>query len=271
MDLYHSFIEATGILYIKVFVGRFFFFDLWSINHMWTGFMLFLILSALRVKKPLSIIVICLLGYEVFEILLTYFATNIFIPEIIKDQFTDIFIGLTGSVIGFLFISNYDNLSRRYCFVVQNAIIFFISMSFSFLWLVFSHVSVSLKGYACVGINLTIFFLWLSQAFITIVSFRKYGLMKRLRPWIVFIVTFSLATLLNFCLISLPSFSELKPNVLFSWLSSIRIKLIFFPLLPFLLLAAHKAFNQLVLKAQRGYSKARLSYVKSIPEPETTA
>jgi len=132
MDLYHRFIEATSILYTKVFVGRFFFFDLWSINHMWTGFMLYLILSGLRIKKPFTVILVCLFGYEVFEISLTWFATSIFIPEIIKDQVTDIFIGLTGSFVGFLFLSNYDFLINRFHLVVQNVFIFFISMSFSF-------------------------------------------------------------------------------------------------------------------------------------------
>jgi hypothetical protein len=250
MDLYHSFIEATGILYTKVFVGRFFFFDLWSINHMWTGFMLFLILSSLMFKRPLAVIAICLFGYEVFEILLTYFATNIFIPEIIKDQFTDIFIGLTGSIIGFLLIFNYAYLNDRFHQLMQNVFIFFISMSFAFLWLVFSRVSVS----DLTSLNLIIFFLWLAQAFITIVTFREYGLWRSIRPWAIFILTFILATILNFFLLSLPLLSD----HLILWLGSIWIKLILFPLLPILLLAAHEAFIRLVSKAQKGFSNTRL-------------
>jgi hypothetical protein len=262
MDLYHRFIEATSILYTKVFVGRFFFFDLWSINHMWTGFMLYLILSGLRIKKPFTVILVCLFGYEVFEISLTWFATSIFIPEIIKDQVTDIFIGLTGSFIGFLFLSNYDFLINRFHLVVQNVFIFFISMSFSFLWLVFSHESVCLYGPSCRETNFIIFFLWLAQAFITIAVFRKSGLLKNIRPWAVFVVTFILATVLNFCLISLPKASGLKPDNLIYWLSSTRIKLILFPLIPFLLLAAHEAFLKLVLKARKEYFNARLSLMK---------
>jgi len=262
MDLYHRFIEATGILYTKVFVGRFFFFDLWSINHMWTGFMLYLILSALRIKKPFTVILACLFGYEVFEISLTYFATSIFIPEIIKDQFTDIFIGLTGSFAGFLFVSNYDFLISRFHNVVQNAFIFFISMSFSFLWLVFSQKAVCLDGDSCTEINLIIFFLWLTQAFITIAVFRKSGLLKSIRPWAVFVVTFILITVLNFCLISLPKISVIRPDNLLYWFSSMRVKLIIFPFLPFLLLAAHETFIKLVSKARKGYSNARLSLMK---------
>jgi hypothetical protein len=261
MDLYHSFIEATGILYTKVFVSRFFFFDLWSINHLWSGFMLYLILSGLMIKKPFTVILICLFGYEVFEISLTYFATNIFIPEIIKDQFTDIFIGLTGSFIGFLFLSNYDYLMNRFRIVLQNAFIFFISMSFSFLWLVFSHKSVCLDGNSCVKINLIIFFLWLSQAFCTIASFTKTGL-KGTKPWVVFGLTFLLTSILNFFLISHYKITYLKIENLVSWLSAIRIKLLLSPLIPIILISAHWAFIKLVLKARRGYSDSRLKFIK---------
>lgn len=262
MDLYHRFIESTSILYTKIFVGRFFFFDLWSINHMWTGFMLYLILSVLRIKKPFTVILVCLFGYEVFEISLTYFATSIFIPEIIKDQVTDIFIGLTGSFAGYIFLSNYDFLISRFQIVVKNAFIFFVSMSFTFLWLVFSRESVCLDGTSCTGINLIIFFLWLTQSFITIAVFRKSGLLKSIRPWGIFVVTFILATVLNFCLVSLPKMSVLKPDNLIYWLSSTRIKLILFPLLPFLLLTAHEAFIKLVSKARKGYYNARLNLIK---------
>jgi hypothetical protein len=267
MDLYHSFIEVTGILYTKIFTGRFFFFDLWSVNHMWTGFMLFLILSAFRFKKPLAVIAICLFGYEIFEILLTYFATNIFIPEIIKDQFTDIFIGLTGSIAGFLFISNYDNLIVRFPSAIRNVFIFFISMSFAFLWLVFSHESVSLTGTSSVEINLIIFFMWLAQAFITILMFRKHGSIKNARPWAVFMFTFILATLLNFCLISLPGIADLNTNALIHWLSLIKIKLILIPLLPFLLLAAHKVFIRLIVKAREGFSHSKIKNISRV-KPE---
>jgi hypothetical protein len=211
---------------------------------------------------------VCLFGYEVFEILLTYFATNIFIPEIIKDQFTDIFIGLTGSIIGFLFISNYGFLITGFTNIVEKIFIFFISMSFAFLWLVFSHVSVSLTGQFSVEINLTIFFLWLAAAFITIVEFKKTGLVKSTRPWAVFVVTFILATLLNFCLISLPEIAGLKVSDLINWLSSVRIKLILFPIVPFLLLAAHRSFIMLIKKAHGGCSIARLKNFSDL-KPES--
>lgn len=258
MDLYNSFIEATGILYTKVFVGRFFFFDIWSINHMWTGFILFLILSALRFKRPLAVIAICLFGYEVFEIMLTYFATNIFIPEIIKDQFTDIFIGLSGSLIGYLLLANYNYLIMRKPLLLQRAFIFFISMSFSFLWLVFSHESVCSQGHLCLVINLLIFFLWLSQAYITIIVFRNNGFFKKIKPWFIFVLTFVVSVFMNHWFLSLSDSVVVNQETFINWLYSIKFKIILSLLLPFLLLTAHELFIQLMTKSVVAYSKYSL-------------
>jgi membrane protein implicated in regulation of membrane protease activity len=88
-------------------------------------------------------------------------------------------------------------------------------------------------------------------------------LWRSIRPWAIFILTFILATILNFFLLSLQRFSDLKPTDLILWLGSIWIKLILFPLLPFLLLAAHEAFIRIISKAQKGYSNTRL---KKMPD-----
>jgi hypothetical protein len=258
MDLYYRVIEATSILYSKIFVSRFFFFDLWSINHMWTGFMLFLILSALKIKRPFAVIMTCLFGYEVFEISLTYFTLNIFIPEIIKDQFTDIFIGLSGSFVAYLLLSNYNYLIMRKPLLLQRAFIFFTSMSFSFLWLVFSHESVCYEGHFYIALNLLIFFIWLAQSYFTIVVFRNNGFFNRFRPWSVFILSFIISVFLNFFLISLSDSIVMNPETLVNWIYSIKTKLILAPLLPFLLLTVYEAFIKLITKSVTSSSKYRV-------------
>jgi hypothetical protein len=259
MDLYYKFVEVTGILYTRVFQGGFFFLDLWSINHMWSGFMIYLIATALHIKRPLLIIPACLIGYEIFEILLTYFAINVFIPEIIKDQFTDVFVGFAGSCAGFYLVSNYNHLRLRYQAGVQGVFLFFVSMSFAFLWMVFSRTSVCSEGSFVTLLNLIIFFLWLSQAYTTIVVFRKYGLLVNIKPWLIFILTFVVTTLLNFGLITLSDNSMvLKPDVFITWIYSIEIKIAISPFLPFLLLAAHGAFVKLIAKSVAGFSSDRL-------------
>jgi hypothetical protein len=106
--------------------------------------------------------------------------------------------------------------------------------------------------------------MWLAQAFITIVIFSRHGLFKKIQPWLIFIMSFILSTLLNFMLISPLKISELRSADMLNWLSAIRFKLILFPLLPFLLLAAHGAFIKLVTKAGKAYSNSRIKKVHDL-------
>jgi hypothetical protein len=259
MDLYNNFIDATSILYTRVCHGGFFYLDLWSVNHLWSGFMLYLIAAALNIRRPLLIIATCLIGYEIFEILLTYIACNIFIPEIIKDQFTDVFIGFSGSCAGLAIVSNYNQMINRYSVVVHKAAIFFISMSFAFLWLVFSHSSVCLEVNYASLLNVVIFFLWLAQAYTTIVVAGRYGLLKTIRPWLIFILSFIVTIFLNYGIIAHSDIAAaLKPNAFITWIYSIRIKMMFIPFLPILLSAAHTAFVKLMEKSSEGFSSYHL-------------
>lgn len=261
MDLYNKFIETTCILYTRVFQGGFFFLDLWSINHMWSGFVLYLIITAIHIKRPLLIILVCQFGYEIFEIGLTYLACNIFIPEIIKDQFTDIFIGFAGSCIGLLAVSNYDHLKNNYPQIIDIALVFFISMSFSFLWLVLSSNSVCSEGSYIAIRNLAIFFIWLAQFYNTISIFRKQGLFKSIKPWIIYISTFLFAVLLNFQLIILSDTAMiLKWDIFFTWINSIRTKIILTPILPLILTSAHFTFVKLFSKSISSFTTDRLLF-----------
>ena len=56
---------------------------------------------------------IAISGWTLAEILILYLALGIFRPETIKDQFTDIFVGLMGATTSYLFILRY-NFSRKY-------------------------------------------------------------------------------------------------------------------------------------------------------------
>ena len=44
--------DQTGWLYHQVYQNQLFFFDLWSLAHLWSGFVLFSILLAIKVKYP---------------------------------------------------------------------------------------------------------------------------------------------------------------------------------------------------------------------------
>lgn len=97
-------INSTDWLYITIYQNAWFYIDYWSIVHFWSGCFLLLIFLYLKFKKTWIYLIGVLFSYEICEILLKYFWFNIFFPETIKDQLTDVFIGFLGAVFLWLFL-----------------------------------------------------------------------------------------------------------------------------------------------------------------------
>lgn len=123
----------TAWLYNQIYENHYFFIDLWSIVHCWSGFVVFTLLLVLHYKRPWMWLVIYLTTYEIVEILMLYVSLHIFNPETIKDQFTDIFVGIFGGLLSYLFAYQ----KSRIKFSIIRDIGFealFVAMTFAFLW-----------------------------------------------------------------------------------------------------------------------------------------
>jgi len=90
-------LHHTQWLYTMLYVHPLFFLDYWSIAHLWSGCVIYLLLRAVGVRRPWRLLLVGLLGYEVVEITLRYVALHVFLPETITDQVTDIVIGSVGA------------------------------------------------------------------------------------------------------------------------------------------------------------------------------
>lgn len=91
-------LQQTQWLYTMLYVHPRFFLDYWSIAHLWSGCVVYLLLRAIGVRRPWLLLLLGLLGYEVVEITLRYVALHVFLPETITDQVTDIIIGSLGAL-----------------------------------------------------------------------------------------------------------------------------------------------------------------------------
>lgn len=96
--------QSTGWLYVQIYSNQFFFFDYWSYVHFWSGFVVFIALVALKYRRRWRCLVFGLIIYELLELLLIYLDFHVFRSETIKDQFTDVFVGLAGGIASFLFM-----------------------------------------------------------------------------------------------------------------------------------------------------------------------
>jgi hypothetical protein len=96
------------------------------------------------------------------EISIRYIAVNIFHPETIKDQFTDIFVGMLGGLVASFLIRTIFNtkvieLREK---IAKNTVTIFVSFLISFLWVGYYGYRYNYEFLNSKGINYTAFLLW---------------------------------------------------------------------------------------------------------------
>jgi len=107
-EFYYLVLRKTAFLYTFVVQTPYFFLDLWSIVHFVSGAALGLLLAARRIRRPFLVLLVILVGYELVEVALTFLAIRVFLPEVLPDQVTDVWVGMLGGLAGW-------SLVRRGC------------------------------------------------------------------------------------------------------------------------------------------------------------
>jgi len=125
--------QQTSWLYLQVYQNHLFFLDFWSIVHCWSGFVVFTLLLVLRYRQPWFWLFLYLFLYELVEISMVYWSLHVFRVETIKDQFTDIFVGLIGGYISYLFIYQRSRCDYRF-FRILDFESLLVAMTLAFLW-----------------------------------------------------------------------------------------------------------------------------------------
>jgi hypothetical protein len=112
-DLYLQYIRIhTEWLSCVVFEYKLFYYDLWSFVHLWSGAMIFVVLTVLNYKKRWLKLLFLLSLFEVFEATIIIAFFHIFKPEKSVDVVNDIVNGMIG---GFLMYQFFKwNTNRKY-------------------------------------------------------------------------------------------------------------------------------------------------------------
>lgn len=150
----------TDWLYTKLYQNPIFFIDLWSFVHLWSGIVIFALIIYFNFKRKYLTLFISLFSYEVFEITIRYLALNVFLPETIKDQFTDIFIGMIGGYISHKFFIEKKYFENKPFLNRNNLIIIFTAASISFAWVGFYKYQYNFQILNSQGINYSAFLMW---------------------------------------------------------------------------------------------------------------
>jgi len=251
MNLYY---EYAGWLYTKLYQNDFFFIDLWSIVHCWSGFVIFLGLKSLKAKKPLWTLLTLLFIYGVLEILFTDFTLDIISPEIIKDQFTDIIVGMIGGTIGFLIVQFGSLNNDKHLKSLNLFIIFLASVTYAYVWVGFYRYQYNNDLFNTPGINIGGFIFWTMGAFATIFGFtlikiRKFWL-KISVSWVIYIVVLFIVEYFGFVIMGWhESSKENATPLLFDLIHGTKTLHIVYILSPFFTISIYLGLKKLFLKA----------------------
>lgn len=254
IDFISYILEQSAWLYTKIYQTSLFFFDLWSIVHLLSGFAIYLVLRALRLKHPLIILLSILLAYEVVEILFVYFAFMIFHPETIKDQFTDIFIGLCGALVGKVYLKNSSGYREKHPLYFNLFMMFVASFTYAFFWVGFYHYHYNVESYNSPGINWSTVTGWTAGGLFVLTLFRflpvKNIVMKSGITWIIYFGALLLFEYIYYYILEVRETSglPLKPLV-FGLVHGTKVLHIFYLAAPMIILSLYALGNRLVCRA----------------------
>lgn len=261
-EFYSYFLKQTGWLYLKIFENKLFFIDYWTLPHLWSGLVIFTILTALGTKHKAFWFIFLLTSYELLEVFLEIFALNIFNPETIKDKLTDIIIGVIGGVAGYN-ILRWVSQKTKYPWLRRTTPILFSSVTLSFLWVGNYQYHYNIAWLNIPGLNLWAFGIWLAGGFIVLYS---YLLMKKTISILSLQVIFS--WLIYFCLLILIEFfgyhllhiREASPHeknpLIFGLIHGSRSLHVYYIIFPFIIILFYETTIKIVDKARRKFSAA---------------
>lgn len=255
----------TDWLYTVIYQNKFFFIDYWSIVHFFSGFFLPVILSKLKFRKVYLKSFLILLIYEVIEISLIYFAFNIFKPETIKDQFTDIIIGLTGVYAVYMFKEFPLKTSRHN---LPNYLTAFISsFIISFIWVGFYKYKYNFESLNNVGLNLWAFGWWFTALLLVLLFYHKMNLkilnriFTMLITYFAYLISLLIFEYIGYNLLSIREISKVSSHSLvFDLIHGTKVMHIFYLSAPLAVVLFHK----LLLIGFHNYFKSQTIEVKEI-------
>jgi uncharacterized membrane protein YeaQ/YmgE (transglycosylase-associated protein family) len=253
MDLVKFILAHSDWLYTKLFQNTFFFFDLWSIVHIWSGFLLFLLLKSQKIKRAFLILAAILIFYEIFEILFFYFAFYIFKPETIQDQVTDIVVGIGGGILAYYFLRFAMYNSNTHRKTIFRIIILVASITYAFPWVGFYKYHYNTVWLNTPGINLTTLILWVIGGYITIQIFRslKYRnpLVRLVVTWIFYIILLFGFEFTGYIILGVHEISTTGATpLLFGLIHGNRILHVFYLVSPLCTISLYSVFSWLFFK-----------------------
>jgi hypothetical protein len=282
MDFVQYILTETSWLYTKIYQNNFLFFDLWSIVHFWSGFVILLLLQAFRLKPALLLLFIILFIYELAEILFLYFAFDLFRPETLKDQVTDMLVGLAGGLLS-AWLLNYAMKqfhSRRY--LVLSGMMMLAASTYAFPWVGFYHYHYDIEAYNTGGgMNFYTYLTWTVAGFILLQVFyflkKQRFILRVLTTWSGYFIALLLFESITYHLMGIHENSlEGASPLIFGLIHGTRVMHVFYMICPFLIMMLYgigvwllKRIHSLSMKMDNGLIESSFLSQTSFKNPKS--
>jgi len=253
-----TFVESINTncdwLYVKIFENPLFFFDFWSLLHFWNGGVLLTIISIAGYRNKWKILFSILLIYEIVEISMIYFSLDVFLPETIKDQFTDLFVGMSGGYLFDKWLKFYSINKKQVTTFLQNPnthIALFTAISIAFDWVGFYRYKYNVPIFNSPGLNYTAFLLWFTGIFSMLVIYNRLSIRfnKIYSIALLWMISFAGLCILEFTFYHIFGFKESGDHahtpLIFDIIHGSTALHVFYLLSPFTSVAIYSIFKKL--------------------------
>ena len=188
--------EHFGWLYTKIIENELFLFNLGSFAYFWTGFILFLILTAVKSKQKWLWLIFIILFFDIFKHLTLFYVFDILKPDSIKGQVSGLIVYFSGAAFSYFVLESKWFMPGSVYFERLLALI--ATLTFSFFWVGFYqyHYNVNLNTQ---GLNLWAFSLWTIGG----MSFFEVSLRLKLKIENAFLLVLSILSIYYFVLFSI--------------------------------------------------------------------
>jgi hypothetical protein len=256
----------TEFLYTIICQRGLFYFDFWSLVHIWSGLVLFVLLLAFNIKRRWFWLIFLIIIYEVAEIAFIYFALQIFRPERINDQILDNVVGIFAAILCYSILL-YKSNTKRVVYFPDWPFMLSSSLTFAFVWVGNYRYEYNYQTLNTSGINLWAFSLWLAGglAFLTVYRSIKKSITRVFRrlsvSWLLYFISLLTIEYVGYYLLEIREVSVPQANAIFFGLIHGNLALwIYYLIFPFLIVLFYEVLLNQVARAQYNLAKRKFNY-----------
>lgn len=242
-------------LYSIIFEYKWFYYDLWSFVHLWSGGIIFAILSAYKVKRKWIILLGILSVSKLIEVSFSFSIFELFKPERSVSILNDIVIGMTGAFLMHLYFN--WKLTKKH---PKWLALFISSITIAFIWVGTYRYNYSIPFFNSPFINWWALTAWTVSG-MTIIFVSSYIKTKInyffgvTIPWLIYLILLFAVEYIAYHLLSLREVSEGATPLIFDIVHGSRIMHIYYTTAPLYFIGLFFLLNYLFKKIKLGTSK----------------